>query len=84
TIKSLASEAEQNSSIVPAVEGKSLAEAQAMIEQAGLKAKPDVASPPDPGQFVVLVQEPEAGTRVEKGSAVKLKVAAATAPAQGV
>ncbi|MBK5093993.1 MAG: Stp1/IreP family PP2C-type Ser/Thr phosphatase [Actinobacteria bacterium] len=84
TIKSLASEAEQNSSIVPAVEGKSLAEAQAMMEQAGLETEPDVVSPPDPAQYVVLVQEPEAGTRVEKGSAVKLKVAAAAAPAQGV
>ncbi|MCJ7745423.1 MAG: Stp1/IreP family PP2C-type Ser/Thr phosphatase [Actinobacteria bacterium] len=84
TIKSLAREAEQNSSLVPAVEGKNLAEAQAMIEQAGLEAEPDVVSPPDPVKSIVLAQEPKAGTRVVKGSGVKLKVAAVAAPAKGV
>jgi len=84
TIKSLAREAEQNSSLVPPVEGKSLAEAQALLEQAGLKAEPDAVSPADPVQYVVLVQDPRPGTKVEKGSAVKLKVAAVAAPAKGV
>ena len=84
TIKSLAREVQQNSSLVPTVEGKSLAEAQAVIEQAGLRAESDVASPLDPVQYVVLAQDPRPGTRVEKGSAVKLRVTAASAPAKGV
>jgi hypothetical protein len=84
TIKALAREVQRNSSLVPSVEGKNLAEARAVIERAGLRLELDVASPPDPGQYVVLVQDPPPGTRVENGSAVKLKVAAAAAPAGGV
>ena len=84
TIKSIDREVRQNSSLVPSVEGKSLAEAQAVIEQAGLRAEPDVASPLDPVQYVVLAQDPRPGTRVEKGSSIKLKVASATAPSEGV
>jgi hypothetical protein len=84
TIKSIDREVRQNSSLVPSVEGKSLAEAQAVIEQAGLRAEPDVANPYDPVQYVVLAQDPRPGTRVEKGSSIKLKVATAAAPAKGV
>jgi serine/threonine protein phosphatase PrpC len=84
TIRSLAREVERNSSLVPLVEGRNLAEAQAMIGQAGLQAQIDLAPPPDPAQYTVITQDPPPGTRVAKGSVVKLKVTAIPVPAKGV
>jgi len=82
TIKSLAREVEQRSSLAPDVVGMKFAEAQALIEKAGLRAEHDVQVPAG-AEGTVLAQDPRRGTRVEKGSAVKLKVVTMV-PGKGV
>lgn len=74
TIGSLEREVEKNSSIVPDVVGKKFVEARALLEKAGLQAKVEPAGIPGMPADLVVVSDPQPGTRVGKGSQVTLKV----------
>jgi len=84
TLKSLKREVVKNSSLVPDVEGKKFEEAKELIEKAGLRAEVELVSRPAPAPDVVLVQDPQPGSRVGKGTSVKLKVVMGGTPAREV
>lgn len=74
TLASLEKEAEKNSSLVPDVQGKKYPAARQLLEQTGLRAEPVLVSRTGMAADLVIDQDPVPGTRVGKGTAVKLKV----------
>jgi serine/threonine protein phosphatase PrpC len=84
TIANLKREAEKNSSIVPDVQGKKYTTARDTLEAAGLTPQPELVSRTDMAADLVIDQDPVPGTRVGKGSAVKIKVVMAGPPAKEV
>lgn len=74
TIKSLEAEVEKNSVLVPAVEGMKFTEARDSLEKVGLRAESELVSRPNVSADTVINQDPVPGTRVGKGSGVKLQV----------
>lgn len=84
TIDALKTEAEKNSSIVPDVQGKKYTAARDLLERAGLRADPELVSRTGMAPDLVIDQDPVPGTRVGKGSAVKIKVVMAGPPAKEV
>lgn len=84
TIAGLKLEVQKNSSIVPDVQGKKYTTARDMLETAGLRAEPELVSRTGMAADLVIDQDPVPGTRVGKGSAVKIKVVMAGPPAKEV
>jgi hypothetical protein len=84
TIANLKREAEKNSSIVPDVQGKKYTTARDTLEAAGLTPQPELVSRTGMAADLVIDQDPVPGTRVGKGSAVKIKVVMAGPPAKEV
>ena len=84
TIATLKREAEKNSCLVPDVQGKKFIVARDQLEAIGLHAVADLVSRSGIAADLVIDQEPVPGTRVGKGSTVKLKVVMAGSPAKEV
>ncbi len=84
TLASLEREAEKNSSIVPDVQGKKYPSAKEALEKLDLRAEPELVSRTGMAPDLVIDQDPVPGTRVGKGSPVKLKVVMAGSRAREV
>ena len=84
TLDTLKNEAMKNSSVVPDVEGKKFTVARDMLEAVGLRADPELVSRTGIAPDLVIDQSPEPGTRVGKGTMVKLKVVMSGSPAKEV
>lgn len=84
TLSSLEDEAEQNSVLVPDVEGGKFPEARSKLDAAGLKVELQLVSRPGIEEDTVIKQDPVPGTRVGRGSEVKLEVVMAGPPAKEV
>ena len=74
----------KNSSVVPDVEGKKFTVARDMLEAVGLRAAPELVSRTGIAADLVIDQDPEPGTRVGKGTMVKIKVVMSGSPAKEV
>jgi PPM family protein phosphatase len=74
TIAQLTREAEKNSSIVPDVQGTKYVLAKDALEKLGLRPELELVSRSGIAADVVIDQDPVPGTRVGKGTMVKLKV----------
>ncbi|MHB8895467.1 MAG: Stp1/IreP family PP2C-type Ser/Thr phosphatase [Candidatus Geothermincolia bacterium] len=74
TLASLEREAAKNSSIVPDVQGKKYPAAKDTLEKLGLRPEPELVSRTGMAADLVIDQTPVPGTRVGKGTAVRLKV----------
>ena len=84
TLATLKNEAVKNSSIVPDVEGKKFTVARDMLEAVGLRAAPELVSRTGIAADLVIDQDPVPGTRVGKGTMVKIKVVMSGTPAKEV
>jgi protein phosphatase len=84
TLETLKNEAVKNSSVVPDVEGKKFTVARDMLEAVGLRAAPELVSRTGIAADLVIDQDPEPGTRVGKGTMVKIKVVMSGSPAKEV
>lgn len=84
TIETLRREAEENSSVVPRVEGMKYEEAREALEERGLKVEVELVSNPAMPPDVVILQEPEPYDRVGRGTTVRLKVVMSVSPEKGV
>ena len=84
TLATLKQEAIKNSSIVPDVEGKKFGEATDMLEAVGLRVEPQLVSRTGIAPDTVIDQAPIPGSRVGKGTVVKLKVVMSGPPAKEV
>lgn len=84
TLADLEREALKNSSIVPDVQGKKYSEARGMLEELGLLPQAELVSRTGIAAEVVIDQEPVPGTRVGKGSVVKVKVVMPGSPPKEV
>jgi PPM family protein phosphatase len=74
TVSELTREAEKNSSIVPDVQGTRYVVAKDALEKLGLRPDLQLVSRSGIAADVVIDQDPVPGTRVGKGTTVKLKV----------
>lgn len=84
TLETLKNEAIKNSSIVPDVAGKKFTVARDMLEAVGLRADPELVSRTGIAADLVIDQDPVPGTRVGKGTMVKLRVVMSGSPAKEV
>jgi serine/threonine protein phosphatase PrpC len=84
TLESLRREAYKNSSLVPDVQGKKFKVARDMLEAVGLRADAELVSRTGIAADLVIDQDPVPGTRVGKGTTVKIKVVMSGSPAKEV
>jgi protein phosphatase len=84
TLANLEDEAERNSVLVPDVEGGKFPEARDKLDAAGLTVELQLVSRPGIEENTVIKQDPVPGTRVGRGSQVRLEVVMAGPPAKEV
>lgn len=84
TLESLEREAMKNSSIVPNVQGLKFKAARDKLEAIGLRAEAELVSKKGIAADLVIDQQPVSGTRVGKGTVVKLQVVMSGPPAREV